>query len=332
MAPISHGWLKPALRAQTRGAALLLAAFCAAAAMGVRFGMAAQLAVLLGGMVLVGVPHGAFDHLVARPVLSPRLGPVWWVPFGAGYFGLVALVGLAWWVAPAWTLAGFLAGSIIHFGLGDVEDGLAPRAVPRWAAVVLYGATPVLLPIALHPDLAAPVLAGLADVSVPAMVAALHPVAWLLPAWAVAFGWVLWAAHREGLGVGERLLTAAAFIVLPPLLAFGLYFTAGHAMRHVLRLGAWYAPTDGRRAARWLLRTIVPWAAGTALVGVALAWRGEDLTAAVLVPAFRAIAALTLPHMIVTAWLGEAGNGAQIVSATVASPGGSRIGGSPTIP
>lgn len=314
MAASRNGWLNPALRAQTRGAAFLLAAFCAAAAGGVGLGVTLQLTVLLGGMALVGVPHGAFDHLVARPVLAPQLGAVWWVPFGAGYFGLAALVGLAWWVAPAWTLAGFLAASVVHFGLGDVEDGLAPRAVPRWLAVLVYGATPILLPVALHPDAAAPVLAGLADVPVPAMVAALHPAAWLLPAWAAAFGWVLWAAHREGLGVAERLLTLTAFVVLPPLLAFGLYFTAGHAMRHVLRLGAWYSPVDGRRAAGWLLRTIVPWAVGTALVGVALAWRGDDLTAAVLVPAFRAIAALTLPHMIVTGWLDHASSRVEALS------------------
>ena len=305
MVASSYSWLNPALRAQTRGAALLLGIFCAAAAVGVQFGMGAQLAVLLGGMVLVGVPHGAFDHLVARPVLAPRVGPTWWVPFGAGYFGLAALVGLGWWMAPALTLVGFLAGSVVHFGLGDVEDGLAPCAIPRWVAALVYGATPVLLPVAIHPDAAAPVLAGLAGMSVSTMIAALHPLAWLLPAWGLAFAWVLWAAWREGLGVAERLLTAAAFVLLPPLLAFGLYFTVGHAMRHVLRLGAWYAPADAHRAARWLLRTMVPWAVATAIAGAALAWRGEDLTAAVLVPAFRAIAALTLPHMVVTAWLGH---------------------------
>ena len=303
MAASGDGWLTQALRLQTRAAAVLLALFCAAGAAGVPFGMKAQLAILLAGMVLVGVPHGAFDHLVARPVLASRLGQAWWVWFGAGYVGLAALVGVAWWVAPACTLAGFLAVSVLHFGLGDAEDGLAPRTVPRWLAVAVYGGLPLLLPIALHPDAAAPVLAGLADVPVPVMVAALRPALWLLPWWALGFGVVLLAAWREGIGVGERLLTAAAFITLPPLLAFGLYFTAGHAMRHVLRLGAWHAPAGGWRAGRWLLQTIVPWAVGTALAGVALAWRGEDLTAGVLVPAFRMIAALTVPHMIVTAWL-----------------------------
>ncbi len=306
MAATGNGWLIPALRVQTRGAAWLLAAFCVAAACGVRFGTAAQMAVLLGGMVLVGVPHGAFDPFVAESVLAPRFGPGWRWRFGAAYAGLTLLVLAAWWVAPAWTLVGFLAISTVHFGLGDAEDGLAPRAVPRWLAVVAYGGLPVLLPLAAHPDAAAPVLAGLAGVPVPAMVDALRPALWLLPVWAAAFAWVLWVAWRERLGVAERLLTAAAFVLLPPLLAFGLYFTAGHAMRHVLRLGAWYAPGDSGRAARWLLRTIVPWAGGTALAGLALAWRGNDLTAAVLVPAFRVIAALTVPHMVVTGWLGTA--------------------------
>jgi hypothetical protein len=36
-------------------------------------------------IVLVGFPHGAFDHLVARPVLAQHLGRFWWAPFGLAY-------------------------------------------------------------------------------------------------------------------------------------------------------------------------------------------------------------------------------------------------------
>ena len=303
MAATGGRWLAPALRAQSDGAAVLLAVFCSAALAGVVFSMPAQLAVLLGGMVLVGVPHGAFDHLVARPLLQPRLGRQWWVPFNAAYLGLAGLIGLAWWLVPAPMTAVFLAASIVHFGLGDGEDGLAPAAVPRWVAVLVYGAVPVLLPVALHPDAAAPVLAGLAGVPEPAMVDVLRRAVWLLPVWAGAFAGVLWLAWRQGLGVAERLLTAAAFILLPPLLAFGLYFSAGHAMRHVLRLGAWHAPNDGRAAARWLAWTLLPAAAATSAVIGALVWWGTDSINSVLVPVFRIIAALTFPHMIVTAYL-----------------------------
>ena len=297
------GWLGGALRWQSRVAVALAVLLCGAALGGVPLGAGVQYAVLLGGMVLVGVPHGAFDHLVVRPLLQPRLGHRWWVPFNAAYLGLAGLIGLAWWLVPAPMTAVFLAASVVHFGLGDREDGLAPAAVPRWAAVLVYGAVPVLLPVALHPDAAAPVLAGLADVPDLAMVDVLRRAVWLMPVWAGAFAGVLWLAWRQGLGVAERLLTAAAFILLPPLLAFGLYFSAGHAMRHVLRLGAWHAPNDGRAAARWLAWTLLPAAAATSAVIGALVWWGTDSINSVLVPVFRIIAALTFPHMIVTAYL-----------------------------
>ena len=294
--------LTAALRVQSALAAALMAAFCAAALAGVAFGIGAQVAVLLAAIVLVGFPHGAFDHLVARPLLRPRLGRHWWVPFGLGYLALAGLVWLAWLDAPAATLAGFLAASVLHFGLGDVEDGLAPRRMPVAVSVLAYGALPILLPMALHPADAAPVLAALADIPTSTMQGILGATAWLLPAWAVIFTVVVLAAVRERRGVAERLAMAAGFVLLPPLLAFGIYFGAGHAVRHLLRLGAWHGGPP-RAAARWMAWTMLPAAAACAAGIAGLAWLGRDAAADVLAPVFRVIAALTLPHMVVTAWL-----------------------------
>lgn len=294
--------LVAALRVQSALAAALMAAFCAAALAGVGFGMGAQVAVLLVAIVLVGFPHGAFDHLVALPILRPRLGRHWWAPFGLGYLALAGLVWLAWLAAPTATLAGFLVASVLHFGLGDVEDGLAPRRVPVAVSVLTYGALPILLPMALHPADAAPVLAALADVPVGAMQDTLGLATWLLLPWCVAFAVVVLAALRERRGVAERLAMAAGFVLLPPLLAFGIYFGAGHAVRHLLRLGAWHGGPP-RAAARWMAWTMLP-AAAVCAAGIAgLAWLGRDAAADVLAPLFRVIAALTLPHMVVTAWL-----------------------------
>ncbi len=303
---MGHAWLGPALRVQSAAAVGLTAAFCLASLAGVRFGAGAQLALLLGGVVLTGFPHGAFDHLVARPVLAPRLGRSWAAPFLAGYLGLAGLVWLAWLLAPAATLAAFLAASVVHFGLGDAEDGLAPASVPRAVTVLAYGALPLLLPMALHPAESAPVLAALAGVPDPAMQQALHGAAWLLPLWTAAFAWVVAAAWRERRGVAERLATALCFVLLPPLLAFGLYFGAGHAVRHMLRLAAWHDPRDPRAAARWLARTAVPAGVVCAAGLGVLALAGRHTAVALLTPGFRMIAALTLPHMVVTAWLERA--------------------------
>ena len=303
MAELHHRWLGRALRLQLAVATAGFTAFCALAVMGMRFDFGLQLAVLLAGIVLVGFPHGAFDHLVARPVLLPRLGPLWWLPFLLGYLGLAGLVWLGWMIAPATTLALFLAGSVLHFGLGDTEDGLLPGRVPRLLGIVTYGALPILLPIALHPAEAAPVLAAIAGWDPAVMQRVLSSAVWLLPAWAVAFGWIISVAWRERQSVSERLATAAGFVLLPPVLAFGLYFGLGHSVRHVLRLGAWRNAAQPKVAARWVATVMLPASAVCAAGLVGLAWFDDDTTTGLLAPAFRIIAALTLPHMIVTSWL-----------------------------
>jgi Brp/Blh family beta-carotene 15,15'-monooxygenase len=306
MAANSHRWLDRALRWQARVASLAIAVFIALAAGGLRFGLTAQITVLLAGIVLVGFPHGAFDHLVARPVLAPRLGRFWWVPFGLAYLGLAGLVWLAWMLAPLPTLVLFLAGSVLHFGLGDIEDGLAPGSLPRWVAVLTYGALPILLPVAFHPLQAAPLLAAIGGVAAQPMEAALSLCLWLVPLWGAAFVWLCVKAEPQSARVVPAAITAAGFVLLPPLLAFGLYFGLVHSPRHLLRLGAWHDPADPRRAARWAARVVVPASLVCALGIIGIALTTQNVSIGLLVPTFRIIAALTLPHMIVTSWLGAA--------------------------
>jgi Brp/Blh family beta-carotene 15,15'-monooxygenase len=304
MAATSHRWLDRALRWQARAASLAIAGFIALAAGGLRFDLTVQIIVLLAGIVLVGFPHGAFDHLVARPVLAPRLGRFWWAPFGLAYLGLAGLVWLAWMLAPLPTLVLFLAGSVLHFGLGDVEDGVVPCTVPRWAAVLTYGAVPILLPVAFHPLQAAPLLAAIGGVAAPPMTAALSLCLWLVPLWGAGFAWLCVKAQPQA-RVVPAAITAAGFMLLPPLLAFGLYFGLVHSPRHLLRLGAWHDQADPRRAARWAVRVVVPASLACAIGIIAIALTTKDVSIGLLVPTFRIIAALTLPHMIVTSWLGE---------------------------
>ena len=303
MAADSNRWLGPALRWQALAAGLALAVCSALAALGLQFDLGLQIGVLLTGIVLVGFPHGAFDHFVARPILAPRLGRLWWAPFGLAYLGLAGMVWLAWALAPLPTLVLFLAGSVLHFGLGDTEDGLVPSTVPRWAAVLTYGAVPILLPVAFHPAEAAPVLAAIGGVAEPAMTAALSHSMWLMPLWVTALAWVWHGAWPQRAGAVMTAITAAGFMLLPPLIAFGLYFGLVHSPRHLLRLGAWHDPYDPRRAVQWMARVVVPAGLACALGVIALAWTKHDTLRGILVPTFQIIAALTLPHMLVTSWL-----------------------------
>ena len=282
-------WLASAQRVHTWLAAAAAAVACLAALSPPD--LPAQAAVLLAGVVLVGMPHGAFDHLVAARVLRPRLGRVWWVPFLGFYLALAGLVMLGWAVAPVVTLAAFLALSVLHFGLGDAGQG-----APRITAVLARGALPILLPIALHRAAVAPLLAALADMETGVMASILADARWLLLPWSVVFIVGLCGEVARG-ERAEALALCVAFALLPPLLAFALYFCLCHSVRHLLQLGAMLAPSDARDACRALSRVAVPAALLCAAGAALLAANGTE---AALTPLFRLLAALTLPHMVVT--------------------------------
>jgi Brp/Blh family beta-carotene 15,15'-monooxygenase len=285
-----------------------MATFCLAGFLQPRFGQTVQLGVLLGGAVLTGIPHGAFDPLVARPVLSPFLNWRWTLVFLAPYVGLAGLVWLGWVLVPAATLAAFLAVSVFHFGLGDTQDVAGPPgagrlSVSRALAVVTLGALPLLPAIALHPADVAPILGSLAGVPSTTMLHAIHFSVWLMVPWSGAFLFVVLTGFHEPAIVAERLATACCFVILPPLLAFALYFTLGHAVRHMLVLAAWHSPHDPKAASVWLARSAIP-ASLLCIAAVYVTIRVNDFPASeLLVPGFRLIAALTLPHIVVTTWM-----------------------------
>ena len=101
-------WLAPAQRLHARLAAMAVAVACLAALSPPD--LPAQAAVLLAGVVLVGMPHGAFDPLVAARVLRPRLGRMWWAPFLGFYLALAGLVMLGWAGTPGVVVCGCSVG------------------------------------------------------------------------------------------------------------------------------------------------------------------------------------------------------------------------------
>lgn len=284
-------WLGMAMSLQRRVAVGTVALACLAALRPPS--LSAQAAVLLAGVTLVGMPHGAFDHLVAARVLRPWLGTGWWAPFLAGYVALAGLVWIGWILVPALTLMGFLTLSVLHFGLGDADGNRVGIA-----GVIARGAMPILLPVALHPAAVAPVFAALASSHVAVVLPMLIGARWLILPWGLLI--VVWTGAATAWERAEAAVTCAAFALLPPLLAFALYFCVCHSLRHLLRLGAMLDPYDARAAWFGVLRTAGPAALLCAVCATGLAVQGVETA---IVPLFRILAALTLPHMAVTLWL-----------------------------
>jgi beta-carotene 15,15'-dioxygenase len=297
--------------------------------------MAAAFLPLLLGMVFVGLPHGALDHLVPE-----RMGAAWgrrpvaMSLFLGGYAGLAFAYLALWAAAPEVAFVGFLVATVVHWGQGDVdflERFLGRRRVGTFAhlaAVVLRGALPVAIPVLAQTEAAEGLLVAAADAfggTVGGGIALSAPVVrWGLGVLLLASGLAYVAGLRRawsGWGgrafdVGEVALLAALFAWVPAYLAIGVYFLAWHALRHLARLlllrdrdvtaiagGDLWGPV-----AR-LARDLTP-ITGLALIFLAAlgAWSGARIEG---VGGFVAlylvwISALTMPHLAVVAWMDHA--------------------------
>ncbi|TPG59193.1 hypothetical protein EAH89_06535 [Roseomonas nepalensis] len=245
----------------------------------------------LAVVLLLGIPHGALDGEVARPLLRPRFGRAWFLAFAVPYLSLSAAVLLAWRAAPEAVLAGFLAASVLHFGEEDAGPG-------RPLELLVRGGLSIALPVLLHPAATARVFEAAMLAPMPAIPPWLQAAAL---AWAVLAPFAvarMIAAGRWPVAV-EGLLLGLAFAALPPLAGFALYFVGLHAPRHTASLAA-----DPRRAPRVrstgeALWRSLPVTALTLLIGAAL-WPffpgapPERLLALTL----QGLAALTLPHLL----------------------------------
>lgn len=273
--------------------------------------------VLVIGVVVLGLPHGAADPWVASATRRRSGSVTGRLAFFGAYTGLALLVVAAWSLWPLAILIAFLLISIVHFGLADTR-GRSEFDEDRVVATLQRGLLPIVLPIALYPVEVAAVfgeLVGADPVSLESGVVALGKMG--LAVLALLSAWLLWrCGRRRGARASFAELVesgglATLFLVLPLLPAFALYFGAWHSLRHLFLLretllsrmvsarsmafgvlAIWAASVGFLAAAPELLGTLTP--SGSELARTTVV--GVDLLPAIFV----GLAGLTVPHVILT--------------------------------
>lgn len=295
---------------------------------------AAGLWLWAASLVVVGMPHGAYDLSAA---VRERGGPGRAAPVLAAY-GVITLAGVAALLAaPAWTLAVFLVLSAHHFG---VSDSVLTRGRTRFGAAAHAGAfgrglVVIGSPLAFHGSAAWEPFAviagafGAETAGVSAWVGVAGAVGAVLGAVLVGIGLV--GTRAGGRSSAEELAVVGGAAALawaaPPLLAVGVYFVVVHASGHCLRGLDPRGPTSRpgvRNAARvhaeslWLL-------APSVLAVLAAAPMFGGWTARGIALSFLAFcAAATLPHHLL--WLGVLRSGLLPRGRTAEGLGGAAVG------
>jgi Brp/Blh family beta-carotene 15,15'-monooxygenase len=268
-------------------------------------------------IVVLGVPHGALDHLVEAPVQSSpgtnepwRTSDVLWqLRFHAAYLALMFVYGVVWFWFPAFALVGFLVLSVHHFGQSDLAYlGLARH---RQLTIQLSrGLFLVGLPLVAHLSTVAPVLERLGGVDPMSWSwLADHTVTWttLLVAQHLLAGGLVAVGADDRSAVGRETLTVASltalFVAADPLIGFAVYFGLWHSLNHLHVL----ASVLGSRAGSDFLppvelarlaapRSIVSLGGLVVfVVGFVASGRTELIVPAAIV----FVSMLTLPHMFV---------------------------------
>lgn len=284
---------------------------------------------LAASVVVIGLPHGAVDWAALPRAVTGRLDARW-VAVVIGVYTVAGGAYIAgWFLVPVAAAIVFIALTWFHWGQGELYPLVALLGADhldaRWQralTVAVRGGVPMVVPMVAFPGRYRAVVTSFVAPFGGRVTVWPGPVARL--AIGVAFAALtlvtLAAGYRAATGrrawaidAGETGLLWTFFLVVPPVLAVGLYFCFWHSARHVARVLTLDAtarpalergrltPALGRFAREATLPTV-------GALGICwLLWRAapdpSSTVAGVVAVYLVAIAVVTLPHVIVVTWL-----------------------------
>ena len=256
-------------------------------ALGLAFDLNANLyglMMVLVFVVLLGVPHGSLDVLFASQTYELK-NMSHWLKFIAYYMAAALAVILVWWLVPNTFFIVFLILSALHFSDDLNLSDFAVLKLSYGTAIISF---PSLLfshelinlyAMIIQIDTATSIVKASQFISMPA---------------GIVMAFYLLNQKIDVRNKLELLCTCALFLLLNPILAFGVYFCVMHSARHLIR-SRFFLRQFTRQA--FLNALIFPTIA-VILMGLIIWWLGpkKPLEVDMIRIIFVGLAALTVPH------------------------------------
>jgi len=248
--------------------------------------------IALGFIVLLGVPHGSLDVLFASQTY--QLDHIThWMKFIAYYVLAALAVILVWMVAPNFFFIAFLMLSALHF-----SDDL--NLIDSEVLKLGYGASIITFPSLFFNTELIHLYGMIINVQIATIIVKASQLISLPTGLLIAAQ--LLKKQVDIRTKLESLSVCALFLLITPLLSFGIYFCAMHSARHLIR-SRFFLQKFTRHA--FLNALILPTIA-VVLMGAFIWWVGSTKTIEVelIRIIFIGLAALTVPH----AWVLQKSN------------------------
>lgn len=260
-------------------------------------------------MLLIGIPHGAIDHIISSRLYSLDGDPKSQLKFYIPYLLLMFLMALVWLLSGMAGFILFVLITIYHFGQADLEHLDFPSGI-RWVLTFSRGLMILSLIIFVNVSYTLPVIGEATGVT-------LQNVGWLYSNGYI-FGILLGIQHPVFMLIAtfrfrerqhtswwypfiDSLVILFLFAFNDPIIGFSVYFALWHSMGHFLEMKKYFNDI-GESLSLWkFYRLALPFTL-ISMVGLAIiyllnnAYGMEEQMVSLL---FILISVLTLPHVLV---------------------------------
>jgi Brp/Blh family beta-carotene 15,15'-monooxygenase len=271
--------------------------------------VSSSLVIALFLIVLIGIPHGANDHLLFFNLINKRIDEKnnKSTLFFASYIGLILLYIGCWYLFPTFSLGLFILISIYHFGQSNLYISPIESKFVKLISIFLSGSFVLLTPIFAHIETALPVIQTISKN--PNILTISEELGNTL---AISIGilmiihWVILMLTKQInfknglLEIMNVFLLFGLFYFSPLWIGFAIYFTLWHAIPSIEDQINFFKTTRENYNLGKYVREIFPFSL-IALSGLFLAFQFSGDYISVnqgLALLFSFIAVITLPHMI----------------------------------
>ncbi|HET8861097.1 Brp/Blh family beta-carotene 15,15'-dioxygenase [Marivirga sp.] len=196
-----------------------------------------QLKITLGLIFLLGIPHGAVDHILLQKKQQCTKSQIQFYTF---YLGLIGLYVIAWILFPYFSLVVFFLISFYHFGQSQFSDvKIDEKNIAKKLLYMFWGGSIISGLFYHHYDkliqffLETSHFDQTATVITPFSLYYFFLTSSVITIFLMAYILIKRVNSRKRFlsEIGIFLLLHLAFFTIPPLLAFALYFAIWHSLK-----------------------------------------------------------------------------------------------------